>query len=130
MIHALGQLLDVSAGERELTVQAAEEILRRGAAESATLANQLRLVQFYMRRHQVDKAIDFCDSLWKQASDHERVARLDLVQRLRINSTPTVLVLGPDGAIIKRAAGLPRKAAVIAAIGSVSEWWGRNRDSS
>jgi hypothetical protein len=24
--------------------------------------------------------------------------RLDLVRRLRINSTPTVLVLGPDGA--------------------------------
>ena len=45
--------------------------------------------------------------------------RLDLVRRLRINSTPTVLVLGPDGAIVKRAAGLPRKADVIAALGTV-----------
>ena len=45
--------------------------------------------------------------------------RLDLVRRLRINSTPTVLVLDPDGAIVKRAAGLPRKADVIAALGSV-----------
>jgi thiol-disulfide isomerase/thioredoxin len=45
--------------------------------------------------------------------------RLDLARRLRINSTPTVLVLGPDGAIVKRAAGLPRKADVIAALGSV-----------
>jgi thiol-disulfide isomerase/thioredoxin len=45
--------------------------------------------------------------------------RLDLVQRLRINSTPTVLVLGPDGAIAQRATGLPRRADVIAALGSV-----------
>src|SRR5579864_4598556 len=39
--------------------------------------------------------------------------RLDLVRRLRISSSPTVLVLGPDGAIVKRAVGLPRKADVI-----------------
>ncbi len=45
--------------------------------------------------------------------------RLDLVRRLRINSTPTVLVLDPHGAIVKRAAGLPRKADVIAVLGSV-----------
>jgi thiol-disulfide isomerase/thioredoxin len=47
--------------------------------------------------------------------------RLDLVRRLRINSTPTVLVLGPDGAVVKRAAGLPRKADVIAALGTAIE---------
>jgi thiol-disulfide isomerase/thioredoxin len=47
--------------------------------------------------------------------------RLDLVRRLRINTTPTVLVLGPDGAVVKRAAGLPRKADVIAALGAVIE---------
>ena len=51
----------------------------------------------------------------------DAAARLDLVRRLRINSTPTVLVLDPDGAIVKRAAGLPRKADVIAALGSVVE---------
>ena len=49
----------------------------------------------------------------------DAAARLDLVRRLRISSTPTVLVLGPDGAIAKRAAGLPRKADVIAALGTV-----------
>jgi thiol-disulfide isomerase/thioredoxin len=48
-------------------------------------------------------------------------SRLDLARRLRVNSTPTVLVLGPDGAIVRRAAGLPRKADVIAALGSVIE---------
>ena len=45
--------------------------------------------------------------------------RLDLVRRLRISSTPTVLVLGPDGVIAKRAVGVPRKADVIAALGTV-----------
>jgi thiol-disulfide isomerase/thioredoxin len=49
----------------------------------------------------------------------DAAARLDLVRRLRINSTPTVLVLGPDGAIVKRAVGQPRKADVIAALGAV-----------
>jgi hypothetical protein len=47
--------------------------------------------------------------------------RLDLVRRLHINSTPTVLVLGPDGAVVKRAVGLPRKADVIAALGAAIE---------
>jgi thiol-disulfide isomerase/thioredoxin len=47
--------------------------------------------------------------------------RLDLVGRLRIRSTPTVLVLGPDGRISKRASGLPRKVDVIAALGQVIE---------
>ena len=45
--------------------------------------------------------------------------RLDLVRRLSISSTPTILVLDPGGAIVKRASGLPRKADVIAALGAV-----------
>jgi thiol-disulfide isomerase/thioredoxin len=49
----------------------------------------------------------------------DATTRLDLVRRLRIASTPTVLVLGPGGAIGKRASGLPRKADVIAALGQV-----------
>jgi thiol-disulfide isomerase/thioredoxin len=46
--------------------------------------------------------------------------RLDLVRRLHIASTPTVLVLDRQGAIVKRASGLPRKADVIAALGAVA----------
>jgi len=53
--------------------------------------------------------------------DIDAAERLDLVRRLRINSTPTVLVLGPDGAVVKRAVGLPRKADVIAALGTAIE---------
>jgi hypothetical protein len=41
------------------------------------------------------------------------------VRRLRISSTPTVLVLGPDGGIVRRAVGQPRKADVTGALGSV-----------
>jgi len=50
----------------------------------------------------------------------DAAARLDLVRRLRISSTPTVLVLDRQGAIVKRASGLPRKADVIAALGAVA----------
>jgi thiol-disulfide isomerase/thioredoxin len=46
-------------------------------------------------------------------------SRLDLVRRLNVLSTPTVLVLGPDGTITRQATGLPRKPDVIAALGTV-----------
>jgi thiol-disulfide isomerase/thioredoxin len=47
-------------------------------------------------------------------------SHLDLVRRLDIRRTPTVLVVDPDGRITKRASGQPRKADVIAALGDVS----------
>ncbi|TXS46388.1 thioredoxin [Streptomyces sp. uw30] len=42
---------------------------------------------------------------------------LDLVRRLDILKTPTVLVLDADGTVVRRATGQPRKADVIAALG-------------
>ncbi|HEY7143409.1 MAG TPA: thioredoxin family protein [Streptosporangiaceae bacterium] len=47
-------------------------------------------------------------------------SRLDLVRSLDVRRTPTVLVLGPDGRIARRASGQPRKADVIAALGGVA----------
>ena len=44
-------------------------------------------------------------------------SNLELVRRLDILRTPTVLVLDADGRLITRASGQPRKADVIAAIG-------------
>jgi thiol-disulfide isomerase/thioredoxin len=44
-------------------------------------------------------------------------SRLDLVRRLSVLRTPTVLVLDADGGVVRRASGQPRKADVIAAIG-------------
>jgi thiol-disulfide isomerase/thioredoxin len=49
----------------------------------------------------------------------DAAARLDLARRLHVTSTPTVLVLGPDGAIVNRAVGQPRQADVIAALGTL-----------
>jgi thiol-disulfide isomerase/thioredoxin len=46
-------------------------------------------------------------------------SRLDLVRRLDVRRTPTTLVLGRAGEITHRASGQPRKADVIAALGSV-----------
>jgi len=46
-------------------------------------------------------------------------SRLDLVRRLDVRRTPTTLVLGPDGQITHRASGQPRRADVVAALGTV-----------
>ncbi|GEJ98849.1 thiol reductase thioredoxin [Streptomyces sp. 1-11] len=44
-------------------------------------------------------------------------ARLDLVRELGIVRTPTVLVLDAGGRVVRQAAGQPRRADVIAALG-------------
>lgn len=44
-------------------------------------------------------------------------AHLDLVRRLDVTRTPTILVLDPGGRVVKRAVGAPRKADVVAALG-------------
>lgn len=46
-------------------------------------------------------------------------SHLDLVRRLDVRRTPTVLVLDGEGVVRVRAAGAPRKADVIAALGTV-----------
>jgi hypothetical protein len=50
----------------------------------------------------------------------DAAARLDLVRRLHVTSAPTVLVLGPDGAVVRRAVGQPRRADVMAALGALT----------
>jgi thiol-disulfide isomerase/thioredoxin len=91
----------------------------------APLGKRATLVQF---------STEFCSNcpptrrmLGQVAAEHDGIelvevdaaARLDLTRRLNVMSTPTVLVLGPDGTIASRASGLPRKADVQAAVGSV-----------
>jgi hypothetical protein len=46
-------------------------------------------------------------------------SRLDLVRRLDVVRTPTVLVLDADGRVVRRGTGLPRKADLLAALGDV-----------
>jgi len=45
--------------------------------------------------------------------------RFDLTKRLRVFSTPTVLVLAADGSVAGRASGRPSKSDVLAAVGAV-----------
>jgi thiol-disulfide isomerase/thioredoxin len=44
-------------------------------------------------------------------------SHLDLVRRLHVRRTPTVLVLDAEGRIVRRASGQPRRADVVAALG-------------
>jgi thiol-disulfide isomerase/thioredoxin len=89
------------------------------------LGQRATLVQF---------STEFCSNcpqtrrlLGQVAAEHDGVelvevdaaARLDLVRRLNVLSTPTVLVLGPDGTIASRASGLPGRSDVLAAVGGV-----------
>lgn len=50
--------------------------------------------------------------------DVDAEAHLDLVRRLGVAATPTVFVLDAHGTVVRRAAGLPRRADVIAALGA------------
>jgi thiol-disulfide isomerase/thioredoxin len=51
--------------------------------------------------------------------DIDAEAHLDLVRRLDVRRTPTVLVLNRQGHIVRRASGAPRKVDVIAALGTL-----------
>lgn len=53
------------------------------------------------------------------AVDVDAESHLDLVRRLEVAATPTVLVLDAGGRVRRRAVGMPRKADVIAALGEV-----------
>jgi thiol-disulfide isomerase/thioredoxin len=45
-------------------------------------------------------------------------SHLELVRRLDVRRTPTVLVLDASGTVVRRASGAPRKADVLAALGA------------
>jgi thiol-disulfide isomerase/thioredoxin len=63
---------------------------------------------------EVSRMVDGVTHVEIDAEEH-----LDLVRRLDVRRTPTVLVLDAAGAVRVRAAGAPRKADVIAALGTV-----------
>jgi thiol-disulfide isomerase/thioredoxin len=46
-------------------------------------------------------------------------SQLELVRRLDVMRTPTVLVLDPRGAVVRRASGLPRRDQVVSALAAV-----------
>jgi thiol-disulfide isomerase/thioredoxin len=114
------------------TPQAAPNNALTPADLGAALGERATLVQF---------STEFCtycgptrEILAAVASERDGVAfveidaadRMDLTRRLRVMSTPTVLVLGADGAIESRSSGQPRKADLLAAVGAVLGEGGRS----
>jgi len=89
----------------------------------AELGRRATLVQFssaFCRpcsatRRVLDEVAAMVDGVGHVEIDAE--SRLDLVRRLDVVGTPTVLVLDSGGRIVRRASGQPRKADVIAALG-------------
>ncbi|XWT43716.1 thioredoxin family protein [Streptomyces noursei] len=95
-----------------------------GAAEiGAELGERATLVQFSSAfcqpcratRRVLTEVAGMVDGVAHVEIDAEE--RLELVRRLEVRSTPTVLVLDARGMVVRRAAGQPRKVDVIAALG-------------
>ncbi|MDT0328251.1 thioredoxin family protein [Nocardiopsis lambiniae] len=89
----------------------------------AALGERATLVQFSSAfcqpcratRRILTEVVDMVEGVAHAEIDAE--SRLDLVRRLNVMRTPTVLVLDARGRVTRRASGQPRKADVIAAIG-------------
>ncbi|WP_445525946.1 thioredoxin family protein [Streptomyces cyslabdanicus] len=113
-----------TAGKGRTGVRGCDEGRRLGAAELGEgLGARATLVQFSSAfcapcratRRILDEVAGMVPGVAHVEVDAE--ARLDLVRELGILRTPTVLVLDADGRVVRRAAGQPRKADVIAALG-------------
>jgi thiol-disulfide isomerase/thioredoxin len=91
--------LGASLGERATLVQFSTAFCQPCRAARVTLG-------------EVSAMVDGVAHIEVDAESH-----LDLVRRLDIMRTPTVLILDPAGRIVQRASGAPRKADVLAALG-------------
>jgi thiol-disulfide isomerase/thioredoxin len=114
-----------SLGEAAVLPSAAPDAVLTAADLGAPLGARGTLVQFS------SEVCAYCgptrELLAEVARDRDGLAfveidateRFDLTRRLRVFSTPTVLVLAADGSIAARASGRPRKSDVLAAVGTV-----------
>ena len=107
-----------------LRVRTKDDAVRLSAAELGTaLGERATLVQFSSAfcqpcratRRVLTEVVGMVDGVAHVELDAEE--QLDLVRRLEILRTPTVLVLDAGGRVVRRAAGQPRRADVIAALG-------------
>jgi thiol-disulfide isomerase/thioredoxin len=102
----------------------AERRLRAGALGVPALGERATLVQFSTAFCQPCRATRrVLREVAEMVSGVEHVeidaeSRLDLVRELGVTATPTVLVLDGGGRVVRTAAGMPRKADVIAALGA------------
>ena len=91
----------------------------------APLGERATLVQFSTAfcapcratRRTLDEVVGMVDGVAHVEIDAE--AHLDLVRRMKVLRTPTVLVLDGAGRVVRRASGAPRKADVLAALGTI-----------
>ena len=114
-----------SLGEAAVVPSAAPDAVLTAADLGAPLGARGTLVQFS------SEVCAYCgptrELLAEVARDRDGLAfveidateRFDLTKRLRVFSTPTVLVLAADGSIAGRASGRPHKSDVLAAVGTV-----------
>jgi thiol-disulfide isomerase/thioredoxin len=118
-----GPRLSEGASTTEAAQAPAPHVL--GPAElGSQLGRRATLVQFSTSfcapcrstRQLLDRASLQIDGVRHVEVDAE--ANLDLVRRLDIRRTPTVLVLDAAGRVVRRASGQPRYADVVAAIGA------------
>ena len=107
-----------------LRVRTKDDAVRLSAAELGTaLGERATLVQFSSAfcqpcratRRVLTEVVGMVDGVAHVELDAEE--QLDLVRRLEILRTPTVLVLDAGGRVVRRAAGQPRRADVIVALG-------------
>lgn len=93
----------------------------------ATLGERATLVQFSSAfcqpcratRRVLDAVSSQVDGVRHVEIDAE--SNLELVRRLDVRRTPTVLVLDRDGRVVRRASGAPRPVDVLAALGVVGD---------
>ncbi|WP_035852492.1 thioredoxin family protein [Kitasatospora azatica] len=111
---------------RAAVARGRDEAVRVSAAElgeGVTLGERATLLQFSTAfcqpcratRRVLSEVAELVEGVAHLEIDAEQ--HLDLVRRLEILRTPTVLVLDTAGRVVKRASGQPRKADVIAALG-------------
>jgi thiol-disulfide isomerase/thioredoxin len=107
-----------------LRVRGRDDGVRLTAEElGAELGERATLVQFSSAfcapcratKRVLEEVVGMVDGVTHVEIDAE--SQLELVRRLDILRTPTVLVLDGDGALVRRASGQPRRADVIAALG-------------
>ncbi|MBW5483812.1 thioredoxin [Streptomyces bambusae] len=126
LVQALGSSYEQGGrGEQECQVPGRAGTGRLDAAElGAPLGERATLVQFSSAfcqpcrgtRRILAEVSGMVDGVAHVEVDAEE--RLALVRALGIEKTPTVLVLDASGTVVRRAAGMPRKADVIAALGA------------
>lgn len=111
-----GKVHTVSRTPRALTSEAPAPEALTSAVLGTGLGERATLVQFSTKfcaycgptREVLGEIASSADGV--RVVEIDAAERMDLTKRLRVFTTPTVLVLGPDGEIAARSSGRPRRA--------------------